>query len=145
MEALEDPKKYIDSLFSLAIQTGTVTELTPMEVQKLIKTVLCPKFNIFPPSDFDVELKHMLFHRMLNEQSALLDFLDEQKMAVINGAAGTGKTLIAVEKARRHAEDGEKVLFLCFNVALRNYLEEKYCYPDVLYSFMDKVLDDKTE
>ena len=86
MEAIEDPKKYVDSLFSLAVQTGTVTELTPMEVQKLIKTVLCPKFNIFPPSDFDVGLKHMLFHRMLNEQSALLDFLDEQKMAVINGA-----------------------------------------------------------
>ena len=28
---------------------------------------------------------------------------------------------------------------------VENYLEEKYCYPDVLYSFMDKVLDDKTE
>lgn len=133
MEAIEDPKKYVDSLFSLAVQTGTVTELTPMEVQKLIKTILCPKFNIFPPSDFDVGLKHMLFHRMLNEQSALLDFLDEQKMAVINGAAGTGKTLIAVEKARRHAEDGEKVLFLCFNVALRNYLEEKYINGNIAY------------
>ena len=71
MEAIENPKKYVDSLFSLAVQTGTVTELTPMEVQKLIKTVLCPQFNIFPPSDFDVGLKHMLFHRMLNEQSAL--------------------------------------------------------------------------
>lgn len=133
MEAIENPKKYVDSLFSLAVQTGTVTELTPMEVQKLIKTVLCPKFNIFPPSDFDVGLKHMLFHRMLNEQSALLDFLDEQKMAVINGAAGTGKTLIAVEKARRHAEEGEKVLFLCFNVALRKYLEEKYANGSIAY------------
>lgn len=37
-------------------------------------------------------------------------------------------------------EEMEKLKLL-----VENYLEEKYCYPDVLYSFMDKVLDDKTE
>ena len=33
-------------------------------------------------------------------------------------------------------EEMEKLKLL-----VENYLEEKYCYPDVLYSFMDKVLD----
>ena len=126
MEAIENPQPYIEMLFSLNVQTKVTTDLTPAEVHKLLRGVLCPKFNIFPPSDFDIEVKHMLFHRMLDEQSAILNFLDEQRTAVINGAAGTGKTLIAVEKARRHAENGENVLFLCFNVALKNHLEEKY-------------------
>ena len=54
---------------------------------------------------------------MLDEQSGILNFLTEQRSAVVNGAAGTGKTMIAVEKAVRHAADGEKVLS---SVTIRN-------------------------
>ena len=35
-------------------------------------------------------------------------------------------------------EEMEKLKLL-----LENYLEEKYCYPDVLYNFMHEVLEDK--
>ena len=38
------------------------------------------------------------------------------------GAAGTGKTLIATEAARRLGEQGKKVLFLCFNRLLADQL-----------------------
>ena len=37
-------------------------------------------------------------------------------------------------------EEMEKLKLL-----VENYIEEKYCYPDVLYDFMHKVLKDKTE
>ena len=54
------------------------------------------------------------------EQIALLNYLEEQDNAVINGLAGTGKTVMAVEKARRHAEKDESVLFLCYNFYLKD-------------------------
>ena len=54
-------------------------------------------------------------NQLLREQYKLLDFLEDQDTAVINGAAGTGKTMLAIEKARRHSIEGEKVLFLCYN------------------------------
>lgn len=60
-------------------------------------------------------------------------FLDEQLTAAVNGAAGTGKTMIAVEKASRHAAEGETVLFLCFNSKLKDYLEENY--PNELVAY----------
>lgn len=41
--------------------------------------------------------------------------LDENKHIVINGAAGTGKTVLAMELATRHCEDGESVALLCSN------------------------------
>lgn len=63
----------------------------------------------------------------------ILNFLSEQKTAVINGAAGTGKTMIAVEKAQRHATAGEKVLFLCYNTQLKNYLSENYFHENIDY------------
>ena len=70
---------------------------------------------------------------MLEEQAGILNFLSEQKTAVINGAAGTGKTMIAVEKAQRHASAEEKVLFLCYNVQLKNYLSENYPHDNIDY------------
>lgn len=125
-EALEDPLSYIETLFSLDVRAGVVTDLSENEANRLIREILCPEFNVFPPAGFDTDLKHMVFHRMLDEQAGILNFLTEQRTAVINGAAGTGKTLIAVEKARRHASDGNKVLFLCYNSELRKYLVSRH-------------------
>ena len=53
--------------------------------------------------------------RLTNQQYALLHFLQEQEMAAIHGAAGTGKTILAVEKAKMLANNDEDVLLLCFN------------------------------
>ena len=41
---------------------------------------------------------------------------------ICDGAAGTGKTLIGMEAARRLAMEGKKVLFLCFNTQLSRFL-----------------------
>ena len=117
-DALENPEEYLERIFSIELPNRICTDLSEYEVKKLIGEIFCPQFNIFPTSSFDNDLKKIVFHRLLKEQSAILDYLTEQRTAVINGAAGTGKTMIAVEKAQRHARNGEKVLFLCFNEKL---------------------------
>jgi hypothetical protein len=55
-------------------------------------------------------------------QFAILDMLAGQRRAVILGVAGSGKTLIAAEKARRLAAQGFDVLFTCFNRPLAEFL-----------------------
>lgn len=55
-------------------------------------------------------------------QFAVLDALAGQRRAVILGVAGSGKTLIAAEKARRLAAQGFDVLFTCFNRPLAEFL-----------------------
>lgn len=62
---------------------------------------------------------------MTYEQSRILDFLVEQNEASIVGGAGTGKTILAVEKAKRLSEDGP-VLFLCFNRFLADDLKVRF-------------------
>lgn len=59
-----------------------------------------------------------MFARLLDSQARVLNFLQDQKTAVINGAAGTGKTLIAIERAKQAAHS-DRVLFLCFNALLK--------------------------
>ena len=65
-----------------------------------------------------------MFFRLTEEQNALINYLEEQKVAAIQGVAGTGKTVLACEKAKALAKDG-KVLFLCFNQFLRKALQEE--------------------
>ncbi|MBQ9395685.1 MAG: NERD domain-containing protein, partial [Proteobacteria bacterium] len=92
-------------------QKRRMTRLTPDVVHALIGRILCPTFNIayLPPS----ERSSNRFARLLRDQMTVLDFLDDQNVTVISGPAGSGKTFIAVEKARRLGAAGDKVLFLC--------------------------------
>lgn len=136
-EALSDAWTCIERLFSLDVPAGIVTDISDGEFRAVVREILCPKFNIFPPPGFDVDLKHAVFHRMLDEQSGILNFLTEQRSAVVNGAAGTGKTMIAVEKAVRHAADGEKVLFLCYNSELKKFLALHYANPLIDFMTLD--------
>lgn len=132
-EALADPQPYLERILSTELPNGKETNLTEQEVNRILREILCPQFNVFPSVTFESDLKKIVFHRMLEEQAGILNFLSEQKTAVINGAAGTGKTMIAVEKAQRHASAGEKVLFLCYNVQLKNYLSENYPHDNIDY------------
>lgn len=137
-EALEDPEPYISSLFDIELENHIKTDLSERDVRRLIREIICPEFNIFPSKSFDNDLKRIVFHRLLKEQEVLLNYLVEQKSAVINGAAGTGKTMMAVEKATRHASNGERVLFLCYNVMLRDYLDKEYYHEYIDYMTIDK-------
>lgn len=132
-EALSNPKEFVDKIYTLQLPSRIETKLSEIESKRLVREIFCPQFNVFPSASFEADLKKIVFHRLLDEQAGILDFLDEQLTAAVNGAAGTGKTMIAVEKARRHAVAGERVLFLCFNAQLKEYLEENYARDLVSY------------
>lgn len=136
-ESLTNIKEDIDKIFDIQLPANIVTALSNAETQKILSMVLCPSFNLVPAVASEISIKRNAFNRLLKEQSVLLNFLDEQPQAVISGVAGTGKTMIAIEKARRHAEFGEKVLFLCFNRKLCDFLREKHKCENVHYYTID--------
>lgn len=57
--------------------------------------------------------------------------LRQHRRAAIVGGAGTGKTLLALEKAGQLAEAGYKVLFLCFNRNLVNWIKNHLPYENI--------------
>lgn len=119
-------KNAINHILSVKLPSDKYTccdhRLTDEEFKLLLDSVLCPAFNLIPSPEAKGIAMEYNMNQLLHEQYRLLDFLEDQDTAVINGAAGTGKTMVAVEKARRHSSDGEKVLFLCYNRLLCNNL-----------------------
>ncbi len=62
--------------------------------------------------------------RLTEEQREKMDFIEGERRAMIDGSAGTGKTVLAAETARRRAAAGDRVLLLCYNRPLARYLRE---------------------
>lgn len=98
-------------------------QLSYKDAMTLYSRVLCPTFKAIINSKKDYEQTYI---ELLEEQSVILDFLTHQRTAAICGASGTGKTLVAVERARRLSNSGERVLFLCYNRNLKDWLEKVY-------------------
>lgn len=107
-------------------------DLSEAEVKLIIDTI-APDFNLIPsPSIVKVDLDRQ-FLRLSNEQNGLLDYIEEQGFATIQGAAGTGKTVVALEAAKRFADQNRKVIFLCYNSFLYEHLKDDCAYENVDY------------
>ena len=135
--SFDNIEQEISAIFDIELQNGVETKMTPGDSKKLIEQVLAPSFNLIPIANMKLENQKVVFKRMLKEQVALLNYLEEQDNAVINGLAGTGKTIMAVEKAKRHADNGESVLFLCYNSFLKDYLQKTYPHQNIYFYTID--------
>ena len=100
-----------------------VCNCTSPELTSRVLDLLAPEFGLVRSVHSRALANETLFHLMTREQNRLLDYLDEQQNAAIQGAAGTGKTIMAIEKAKRLEPDG-LVLLLCFNRFLMEHIRE---------------------
>jgi hypothetical protein len=73
------------------------------------------------PLRLDVEDADRAILELSDEQFRVLDMLDGERRVAVSGPAGSGKTLLAAEKARRLAAQGIDVLLTCFNRPLADH------------------------
>jgi hypothetical protein len=72
-----------------------------------------------------IEREEEVLH-LTEAQFSILDMCRTMPKFAILGAAGCGKTYIAMEQARRRALAGDRVLFLCYNRGLADYLSHRF-------------------
>jgi hypothetical protein len=67
--------------------------------------------------------------------------LDANQRVLVTGGAGTGKTMLVLEWAKRAAARGERTLVVCFNKPIANLLQQELADRDVMVStFHDAAL-----
>jgi hypothetical protein len=71
---------------------------------------------------FDEEDKKIV--ELTDDQAWVLAFVANRTRAAVTGPAGSGKTLLAVQIAKRFAERGQRTLLTCFNRRLGEHLLE---------------------
>lgn len=121
---LHDLEGALDRLFSryLMARTG---RMSGADVDAFVRALEPPEYVLRAHLAARVDRNRREIERLTGEQARTLDFLEHQRRAAIQGSAGTGKTVLAELKAARLSRMGRRVLLLCFNQALAEWLSSR--------------------
>ena len=92
---------------------------------KTIRRFLRPDFEMVISRSASIGHTEARLLRLTEEQYARLDELEANPRCLFEGAAGTGKTLLALEHAKRAERSGARVLLVCFNRLLGEWLRQQ--------------------
>ena len=112
---------YINNVFDYweERQHREPSKLSPNDVKEIVN-YLRGNFVFIPTLNDRLNNIEKRLVRLTTEQVQIMNALDVNQHLLIDGNAGTGKTLLATEFAKRKAQQGQKVLFLTFNKNLAN-------------------------
>ena len=108
----------VEAILDLEPRPGA--EMPPDDFEQVIRLLL-PDFRIIRALATELDEETERLYRLTEEQAAFLEGLEENRRLVVEGVAGSGKTILARELAARFAGEGA-VLLLCFNVPLADAL-----------------------
>lgn len=100
------------------------TEPSPATL-RLIQQFLRPDFEPVLTKSSQLHDTENSLLRLTEEQYDGLDLLADNERCLFEGAAGTGKTMLALEYARRSARTGLRTLLLCFNKLLGDWMHSQ--------------------
>jgi hypothetical protein len=89
---------------------------------RLIKQKLRPEVDVYPPFSVRLGASKDEMLRLTDEQYDRLDMLDANDRIVVGGGAGTGKTFLMLQAARREVASERKVLVVVESSVLAAHL-----------------------
>ena len=96
--------------------------LSSHQWRRLVSALL-PEFKLFRPLSVNADEVLERIQELTDEQLELLQGLYEENTRVyVSGVAGSGKTQLAIDRAIRLAQEGKRVLFVCYNKNLAEHL-----------------------
>lgn len=116
-----------------AEQRKLFRDVSPIEPSpatvRTIRQLLRPDFEVVISRGATIEDTEAQLLRLTEEQFDALDLLADNERCLFEGAAGTGKTMLALEYARRASKAGRRTLFVCFNRLLGEWLARQASDP----------------
>jgi len=114
------------------------------KIQTKLKEIIIPDVNTVPMRGLTRDIEQQLMSSTEEQSIILNSILENNSKIFVTGPAGSGKTVLAVDVARKFAETGSKVLLLCYNQNLSKYLKQIFSeYESVevnsLFSFFSKI------
>lgn len=124
-------------------------ELSNSEIQHIVSACV-PVQKCHPEAREEIARREELIEGLLRDQQRpVLHLAKSNNCLIVTGGAGTGKTLIAMELARRNAEQGLRVGLLCYNQLIGDWMKMKIAtqspqLPNLLVGRAIKVMAEMT-
>lgn len=123
--SLTEIEQAIRRVFAFFHQADGRTGRPGADRLQVLNELLAKSFNLRTPLGIELTYQDERLIELTEQQMQVLDMLSFQRRATICGCAGSGKTMLAMEKARRLAAEGFDVLLTCFNVQLAEHLTSR--------------------
>ena len=119
--------------------------LTGEQAERIVR-VLRGEVECYVSPKARIENQLAEVRRYTEEQYSVIDMWEGNPQLLVDGLAGTGKTLLAIESARRAVESGRRVLLVCFNRLLGEWLQGETaslgsaCTTVTIHEFMQGIV-----
>lgn len=110
--------EWVHSVFGFWEGERSRKSALPPNWMNVIEDIFCMDREVRPWLSARLDEIEKTRINLTEEQANRLRLLGRRKRAAICGGAGTGKTLLAVEKARQLAQEGKRTLLVCYNQLL---------------------------
>jgi hypothetical protein len=114
----------IDAAFLAWRRPDAAPPLTATQFSTLLDALM-PKMRLLRCAGAEIGSESQRIVQITEDQQATLVGLLESDRVLVEGVAGSGKTLLALEFAVSIAAAGSKALLLCFNRDLASWLQEQ--------------------
>lgn len=130
---LNNPTKKINEILEW-YKTGinTTSFINPLSLYRIFN----PNGIIEPNMANRIDAEEAEIIEATGEQNEVLVSTEENNRVLVKGCAGSGKTLLAKELAKRWASQGKKVLLCCFNNLIKDSLSSELQHQNLdIYNF----------
>ncbi|XVQ11401.1 NERD domain-containing protein [Spirillospora sp. CA-255316] len=103
---------------------ATLQQPTAAQCREIVSR-LRPRFEVTISAADYRQAREQDLQTFLDEQYEALDVMDAERRVLFTGAAGTGKTFLALEAAKRASLEGLSVRFACYNRLLGLWIQRE--------------------
>lgn len=132
-EDLTDLRRFVAGALSYWSASDATLRPLGREGLECVRKCFCSDIDVRPL--ISVKLRDEEEHRvrLTTQQARFLRSIGSHVRAVICGGAGTGKTILAMEKAKDAAAKGRRTLLLCYNRPLSDWMKRVMPVRDNLH------------
>jgi len=124
-EDIKGLDKWMEKVFNFWVEQDDIEGIFGPRGMQMVEKLFAPSFDLRHPLAADLAEDERKILHLTEEQFAILDLLSRRRRVGIKGGAGTGKTMLALEKARRLASEGFRTLLTCYNRPLAEDLASR--------------------